>query len=865
MSPRLPSTLPDDRSQFSDADREARLVAAMEEYCRAVEQGQPIDRQIMLQRYTDIATELTECLAGMEFIQGAAEQLHEAHPAPPHDMTAGVGDGSGDAPRMLGDFRIVREIGRGGMGIVYEAVQEMLGRRVALKVLPFAALLEDRQRIRFQNEARAAATLDHPNIVHVYSVGVERGIYYYAMQLVAGHSLADVLKALRDAAPGQGDANATAASATPLSRLTQADTRPVLQAGVSTYRSGKRAEDYRTIARLGVQVAEALEHAHSRGILHRDIKPANILLDQRGTALITDFGLARLDGGTELTLTGDIIGTLRYAPPEQALGKQHVMDERVDIYALGATLYEAITLRPIFDGNNREELLRQLTLERPVSPRKIDPFIPRALETIVLKSIEKDAGDRYSSARELADDLNCFLNHQPIAAKPPSRLIRFVKWTQRHPQLVLTTALLLFLCTVALLAGLAVISREQSRTERQRSKSVANLRTALQAVDDMYKDVAENWISQDSALSPLQTDFLGRASATYEAIAAQNRDEPEVSFEVAKAYRRAAQLQMRRNEFESASENYRTSLELLGRELESNPEDAEVRFELALAYADFGSLQGRQGNVVESFQLTEQAVNHLRQVCDLAPDEPQYVDSLISVEQNLAVEMEGKGDIQGAMRRTRDLLARMERIVDAQPNHWQIHLNRLWSVGYLSHLLQDQQEFEAAVDICRDGLKRIRKLEDINWQDDRRVLRHMARVTSQMGRSLKAMERWEEAEGEAAHGTRPAAQIISVRRHSQRISVRQRQGGSLERTNGARSICVLCRGTSGTRRHPPHHRPPPRGSSTTGRIGAHVAQSNHAIPRSAALHDRGWQSGWKTSTNAHPRGSADPGATASTT
>jgi serine/threonine protein kinase len=258
----------------------------------------------------------------------------------------------------LGDFRILREVGRGGMGVVYEAVQISLGRPVALKVLPFAAALDARQLQRFKNEAQAAAQLHHTNIVPVYAVGCERGVHFYAMQLIDGQTLAAVIADLRQRAhEGEAPADpqqtlAYVPGPCPAAAAGQADT-PLAQA-LSTERPTRSLAFFRTAARLGGQAAQALEHAHQMGIIHRDVKPGNLMIDGRGNLWVTDFGLAHIQSDSKLTMTGDLLGTLRYMSPEQALGQRVVVDHRTDVYSLGATLYELLTLKPAFDGRDRQ-------------------------------------------------------------------------------------------------------------------------------------------------------------------------------------------------------------------------------------------------------------------------------------------------------------------------------------------------------------------------------------------------------------------------------------------------------------------------------------------------------------------------------
>ena len=298
--------------------------------------------------------------------------------------------------RCLGDFQIVRELGRGGMGIVYEAIQTSLGRRVALKVLQDSAALDSRHLRRFQVEAQAAASLRHPHIVAVFATGSENGIAYYAMQYVECRDLARIISELRQ--------DASTATSRPIGHKT-APRRPLFGHGSSF------AHD---VAELGRQAAIALEHAHANDVIHRDIKPSNLLIDETGHLWITDFGLARIRGSLDLTQTGEALGTPRYMSPEQALGRRFPLDARTDVYSLGATLYEILTLVKPFPGDDRLDLLRRIVQDEPVAPSKIDPRIPVELETIVLKAMAKVPADRYATAAELADDLGRFLADRPI-------------------------------------------------------------------------------------------------------------------------------------------------------------------------------------------------------------------------------------------------------------------------------------------------------------------------------------------------------------------------------------------------------------------------------------------------------------------
>jgi RNA polymerase sigma-70 factor (subfamily 1) len=298
-------------------ERERRLGEVICACLEAVESGRPLDRGELLARHPEFAAELAEFLEDQRHVQRCA--------APLRAVVQGEEAGSVSTGTELGDFRIVREIGRGGMGVVYQAVQVSLRRQVAVKVLPFAAVLDERLLQRFHNEVRAVAGLRHNNIVPVYFVGCERGVHFFAMQLIEGRSLADVLRELRGETKPAGPGKKPAAMPAAEEEAATVDHRPVeagsaetiVLAGMSTQGPKRGKEYFQSVARLGVQVALALDHAHERGVIHRDVKPANILVDDHGEPWLADFGLAHLEHAeASLMLTGQVVGTPRYMSPE---------------------------------------------------------------------------------------------------------------------------------------------------------------------------------------------------------------------------------------------------------------------------------------------------------------------------------------------------------------------------------------------------------------------------------------------------------------------------------------------------------------------------------------------------------------------
>jgi tetratricopeptide (TPR) repeat protein/serine/threonine protein kinase len=475
---------------------ESLLADLADEFRARLKRGEQPDVEEYAARYPEHAAVLREVLAALLLLDrslapgAAAPGAREPAPAD-----------------CLGDFRLLREIGRGGMGLVYEAEQLSLRRRVAVKVLPFAGALDPRQLQRFQHEAQAAALLHHTNIVPVYFVGCERGVHFYAMQFIEGQTLAAVIRQLRERTmPRRGKAEAEKQSeptaayvpAPSAGASPGAETLPIPQAGLSTERSVTSRAFFRMVAQLGIQAAEALEHAHQLGVVHRDVKPANLLVDGRGQVWVTDFGLARLQGGLGLTLTGDLVGTLRYMSPEQALAQRVGIDHRTDVYSLGVTLYELLTLWPAHRGKDRQEVLRRIAFEDPPLPRRLNRAVPIELGTIVRKAMEKNPADRYSTAQELANDLRRFLDDKPIRAKPPSLVARLRKWAGRHKPVVVTAALGLLVAGASLAASAGWIVRDR---QAQRVQAESQVRGSL--------TLAEPWLRQGNPRAPeLQTAVL---------------------------------------------------------------------------------------------------------------------------------------------------------------------------------------------------------------------------------------------------------------------------------------------------------------------------------------------------------------------
>ncbi len=443
--------------------RSGLVLELAEEFLERYRKGQRPSLKEYTERHPSLADEIREVFPAMAMM----EQIAVADDSLERDRTGSAAVALAPTLEQLGDYRLLREIGRGGMGFVYEAEQVSLGRHVALKVLPPQMLRDARTRRRFEREARAAAKLHHTNIVPVFGVGEHGETPYYVMQFIQGQGLdivLDELKRLRAGAhPIEAGVNRSTASRdvsaalVARSLLTGRFDRPDAEpagpeetppptlevpgggeiagsgSGVSSSPSSsmlslptsgawgksKRETYWQGVARIGARVADALEYAHTQGIVHRDIKPSNLLLDTLGTIWVTDFGLAKADDQQNLTDMGDILGTLRYMPPEAFEGKS---DHRGDVYSLGLTLYELLAFRPAFGERDRGRLVRQVTTEPAPRLGSVNPEVPRDLETIVHKAIDREPAHRYATAGEMAADLQRFLDDEPIQARRQTHL-----------------------------------------------------------------------------------------------------------------------------------------------------------------------------------------------------------------------------------------------------------------------------------------------------------------------------------------------------------------------------------------------------------------------------------------------------------
>lgn len=619
----------------------------------------------------------------------------------------------------LGDYRIIQEIGRGGMGIVYEAVQESLGRRVAIKVLARQALLDQKHLRRFDREARTAAALHHTNIVPVFGVGAQNGYHYYVMQLIRGIGLDEVIAEFNRIGFDKGETKGTrsqdaldkgrashvnsvvrslhggtyfrprkpdlaeddeqlmdlgraprgSATHTELAN-TKADlinakdtsvdgnTEAAPEAKQTTPEEPLRelGDDYwHSVATIGLQVSDALYYAHSQGTLHRDIKPANLLLDTEGIVWIADFGLAKALEQDDVSLTGDVVGTLRYMAPEQFLGHA---DHRSDIFSLGLTLYELLTLKPARDDSSRTHRMigsgNDPGIERP---KRIHPELPSDLETIVLKACAHHPTDRYQSAQELAADLHCFLEDRPIQARRSNVFERFIRWSRRNPAVAsLSATAILLLVAVALVTSVGYIqssralqreSEQRERAETEKQKAEKTLEISLDALDNIYRRFAPDRMVVPRSLTidvndgesiPVPSQLvLSRETASlledilefYDRFAQQDSDNIRLREEAARANRRVGDIQQRLGAYEKARNAYFRAIdsyEKLSSDAEGN---TEYQIELARIHNELGS-------VYAAWQKEEDAANSFDKAIEILQSRATHATATSDVKFELA-------------------------------------------------------------------------------------------------------------------------------------------------------------------------------------------------------------------------------------
>jgi serine/threonine-protein kinase len=538
-------------------------------------------------------------------------------------------------------YEILGELGRGGMGVVYQARQTKLNRVVALKMILAGAHAGEGDRRRFLAEAEAVARLQHPNVVQIHEVTEHNGLPCFSLEFCPGGSLAARL------------------AGTPL---------PPAEA-----------------ARLVEGLARAVQAAHEAGIVHRDLKPANVLLTADGTPKITDFGLAKQLDQAGRTGSGAVVGTPSYMAPEQAAGKGKEVGPAADVWALGAILYECLTGRPPFRAATLAETLLQVLSEEPVPPGRLLPKLPRDLETICLKCLQKEQRKRYATADALAEDLRRFQAGEPIRARPVGRLERGWKWARRNPAvagLAAAVGAALLLVVVALSAGLVAVNAERARTalananltaEQEKTQAAYQAeakrrRQAREALDAMSSEVIDDWLARQEKLSPSQKDFLKKALASYEEFAQDTGQDEEARTGVAAAHLRAGRIRRSLGQPREAEAAFRKGQDLYARLAADFPGRGEILEGLGQCHLGVGDVLAKRRGLKGAEGAYRDAVAVFEQAAAEFPARPALHQNLAAAHGDLADLFSNTGRSKEAQSEFRAALAVQKQLVAEFPD-----------------------------------------------------------------------------------------------------------------------------------------------------------------------------------------------------
>ena len=544
-------------------------------------------------------------------------------------------------PERLGAFRLLSHLGGGGMGVVYLAEQEGLGRQVALKLVRPEHLYFPGARERFRREVEALARLQHPGIVPVYAGGEERGIPYLAMELVRGATLEQALAELAGRDPA---------------RLTGADLHEAVRAAVARREHAGDAATVRTgvgsrlfsgswttaCVRLASEVAVALDHAHGHGVLHRDVKPSNIMLTPDGRVLLLDFGLASAEGSVRLTGTGQPLGSPAYMSPEQLRGAA-ALDARTDVYSLGLSLYEALTLHQPFATESLEGTRLAVLAARPPAPRELNPAVTRDAETVLITAMEPERTRRYASAGALAADLVNVLELRPVQARRAGALLHARRWAQRHPARAVALVASALLLVGGPLAWAVASQRAADRIQLAldeanlaRASAAANFDRARRAVDELLTQVSEEQLLDVPHLEPLRRSLLESALRYYDEFLAERGDDPALRFDAASAGTRAA------------------------------------------------SLLGELGRLDEALAAAERAETLLAALLATAPQDPALLDLLGDAQESQALALVQSGRTEEAVRAADAAVASRRQRLALEPHSFAAHLDLDGSLGLVA-------------------------------------------------------------------------------------------------------------------------------------------------------------------------------------
>jgi serine/threonine protein kinase/tetratricopeptide (TPR) repeat protein len=640
-------TSPDTTTYSIPGPDQERLARILDDYLVAIEQGLPVSPEELLAKYPEDAEQLRGYLSGLQLFHAAAA---------PQINGSIIGGPLPQPMQTIGDYQLVREIGRGGMGVVYEAWQQSLRRRVALKILPFTVANDTKQLSRFKNEAQAAAQVQHPNIVPVYAVGEDQGVHFYVMQLIEGQSLTSLLEGLRSS--GQDTGGTTAPNCPDLTiaweqkqgsqRLSASANSPDPLPVVVPMRAAETADHIRVVARLAKQAAEALNAAHEYGVVHRDVKPSNLLLDDHGKLWITDFGLARCREVQGLTQTGDILGTMRYMSPEQALGRAALIDQRTDIYSLGITMYELATLHHPADGVSDLQLYFDREREAPKPLRQWNRHIPADFQTIVLKCLSEFPHERYSTAKELADDLERFLEGRPIEACPPSLLTRASKWAKRRRGAVFAAAVVTIVAIGGAITSAMMVAHVRSAAHDHAIEQKKQF--ATEALERFNPTKFADQLAAIPGAEGVRHEMLQTGIEFYQHYEKEVADDPALAADRAFAQTQLGLLNEKLDNRKGALEAHTKAVQVWQERLVRDPSNVESIRHLALAQNNLGMILQQNGQLAESLSLLTKARDAEVKLSAAHPESKDFSADLAATHGNVGMVLMQTGDKTAAIK-----------------------------------------------------------------------------------------------------------------------------------------------------------------------------------------------------------------------
>ncbi len=658
-------------------------------------------------------------------------------------------------PERLGDFRLLRRLGGGGMGVVYLAIQESLGREVALKLVRPETLYFPGARERFRREAEAVARLQHPSIVPVFTVGEEKGIPFFAMERVHGVSLSTVIAKLAGKNPSDLGVRDFAAALDAC--LRESGVLAATDPPVDPDALGRSLVE--ACFRIALQAAEALEHAHSRGVLHRDMKPSNLMITADGRVRLVDFGLAVLQGSERITRSGSQLGSMAYMPPEQVRGLADQIGAPSDVYSLGATLYETLALVAPFEDTYVDALQLRILTEPPTPLQRINGTIPWDAETVCLTTLEKDPARRYATATEFANDLRNVLELRPIRAKRPGPLLRMRRFAQRHPAWTVT-ALLGTLVVLGGPLGYAIQQKSaHAAIEKEKDRAEANLDRAFEAVDRMLVRLSDERLVRIPRMATVRSEVLKDALSICQQALQSQTDSVDAQYHAAEMYRRVANIETSLGELDAAISAYESAERLFATSLSRFPNAHSGRLALAILRWKRARALHEAGRDAQSMPLWHESLDAIAAIAGEQPDDLDALTSLAQCANDLAgVEVDfGKRDESLALRRRS--LAAIDQVLARTPDDPDAQFRKASYLANLGCLLQTWGRSDDAEPSLRQAAAALDVLYRAHPDDD--SIQHLfAETHNGLGQVLYARGAGDEALREYKSATDMARTIL---------------------------------------------------------------------------------------------------------